>query len=132
MIIFGDAMVDSKEFVKVNSIDDIKNSSSNSVVVIPSLKENELIDFCKNNSIEYGVELFSPNNAIRDLIFAFNLKASYILISFLDVAKTLQDIVNEYLMDLKVIYVTNSYNEIDEAAKMGIDGVILNKNIKEI
>jgi len=113
-------------FVRVTTIEDIKNTPSNSTFVFHYCDSSlEVFNFCKQNNIPYGVIISS----IKELIFVSNLKAKYVFTDILENASEFQKIVNEYLLETKVVYLINSLEEIEQIAKLGIDAVKLKENL---
>jgi len=52
MKIFGHKWIESKKFYKVDNIDDIKKTPSNSIILIDKLKESiEIAIYCNKNSM---------------------------------------------------------------------------------
>ena len=114
-----------EKFLKVKTVEDIKNSSSNSTLMF-DFNESDLtiFEYCKNNCIPYGVNI----NSIKKLIFISNLNAKYAFSDNIENAKTFQKIANEYLLDTKIIFLINSFEEIEQIALLGIDGVKLKES----
>jgi hypothetical protein len=111
-----------ENFVKVNSIDEIKKTPSNSTLIFNY--KDDLIDifvFCKENEIPYGVII----NDIKELIFIANLNAKYAFTDNLENAKTFQQIAENYLIDTKIIFLADSLNKIENLVKYQIDGIKL-------
>ncbi len=114
-----------EKFVKVKTIDDIKNTPSNSTLIFDYCDSSlNVFEFCKNNNIPYGVNI----NSIKELIFISNLNAKYAFADNIENAKIFQKIANEYLLDTKIIVYVNSLDEIEKIAPLGIDGVKLKEN----
>jgi hypothetical protein len=115
-----------EEFFKVKTLEDIKNSPSKSTLVFEYCPSSlELYNFCKLNSIPYGVKISS----IKELIFVSNLKAKYIFTDILQKASEFQKIAEEYLLDTKIVYLADSLEEIEEVAKLGIDAIKLKESL---
>jgi len=120
VLIFGDKYIASPNFVKIDSIEDIKNTKPNDILLLNHFnKPYTLAKYCKQNNLEYAVYV----NSIKDSIYANAFNASYILANF-NLAKELQLIANEYLWDSKILAIIKSENEIEMIAKEFIDGVI--------
>jgi len=115
-----------EKFYRVKTIDDIKNSPSNSTLIFHYCDSSlEVFNFCKENSIEYGVII----NSTKELIFVSNLKAKYIFTDILEKASKFQKIAEKYLLDTKIVYLASSFNEIEKVAELGIDAVKLKENL---
>jgi len=111
-----------EEFYPIYTLEDLKNSPNNSTLVFAYCDSSlELYNFCKINSIAYGV----ITDSIKEMIFVSGLNAKYIFTDILQNAKKFQDIANEYLLDTKVIYLADTLDEIEDAAPLGIDGIKL-------
>lgn len=114
-----------EKFVNAKTLEDIKNSPSNSTLIFDYCESSlSIYEFCKNNNIPYGVII----NNIKELIFVSNLKAKYIFTDNLENAKIFQKIANEYLLDTKIILYIDSFKEIERLAVFGIDGVKLKES----
>jgi len=112
----------SEKFVKVKTIEDIKNSPSNTTLIFDYCESSiEVFNFCKINNIPYGVKI----NNIKELIFISNLNSKYAFTENIKQAEIFQKIANEYLLDTKIILLINSLEEIEKIALFGIDGVKL-------
>jgi len=112
-------------FVKVKTLEDIKNTPNNSTLIFDYCDSSiDVFNFCKLNNIPYGVNI----SHIKELIFISNLNAKYAFADNIKNAKILQQIANEYLLDTKIILYIENFNEIEEIAMSGIDGVKLKEN----
>jgi len=128
MLIFGHKFIESKEFIKIDSIDDIKLTSSNSIVLLKGLKEPfNMAIYCHKNGLEYGVEVSS----LKEAIFANSLGASYAICEF-SLAKELQKLADNYLWDMKILAIVDSDKEIDGIAKVFIDGIVYRNSIRRL
>jgi len=115
----------SERFVKVKTIEDIKNSPSNTTLIFDYCENSiEVFNFCRINNIPYGVK----TNNIKELIFISNLNSKYAFTENIKQAEIFQKIANEYLLDTKIILLINSLEEIEKIALFGIDGVKLKDN----
>jgi len=111
-----------ENFVKINSIEEIKNTPSNTTLIF-EYKES-LIDtfvYCKKNNIPYGVIVKN----LKELIFISNLNAKYAFCENLEKAKMFQQIAENYLLDTKIIFFANSFDEIENLIQYQIDGIKL-------
>jgi len=128
MLIFGNPYIDSPRFIEVNSIDDIAKTTPKDIVVISNFKEPyRVAKHCFENSIAYAIEA----DSIKDALIATNLGATYIIAN-LELAKTLQNIANEYLLDSKILTPIKDDNSLEEVALNSIDGVIYQNFIQRI
>jgi len=121
MKIFGHPWINSEEFYTIKTIEDIKDTPSNSIVKIDSFKI-ELLNYCDRNSLSYIVSV----STIKEAIFANILHAKYILASK-DLAKELMPIAQNYLFDTLILASISSDSEIEEIAKSNIDGVLIHQ-----
>jgi len=121
MIILNDKRFCNETFYYANNIDDIHNSPNNSTIVFDYKEENlSIYKFCKDNLINYAIEIKS----ISEFIFVSNLKAKYAFCSNLELAKQLQKIADNYLLETKVI-LKSSINDIENIALNEIDGIFV-------
>ncbi len=120
MLIFGHKWIESPKFYKIESIEDIKDTPPNSTLFLSNLEEYiDIAKYCKKNSIPFAIEV----NSIKDAIFSNLLSAKYIVASK-ELAKSIMPIAQSYLFDSLVLTKISSEDEIEEMAKIGIDGVI--------
>ncbi|SHO81339.1 hypothetical protein MNB_SV-15-905 [hydrothermal vent metagenome] len=120
MKVFGHIWIDSKPIKRVYSIDDIKNSNPNSILLLePLIDSIELAKYCQLNSISYALSL----SYIKDAIFANALNASYIIVEEED-AYIIQPIAQHYLFDTEILVLISDEESISRLAIEGIDGVV--------
>ena len=121
MIVIGHPWIKSQCFSKVFSVEDIKNTQTNDIVLLePLVNSYSYAQYCQENSIAYAV----VTNTLDDAIFANALGAAYMICKEED-ALMIQPIAQEYLFDTRVLVLINHEKEISQIAKSGIDGVIL-------
>ncbi len=119
MKIFNHPWIESKPFEIIKSQEDIKNTPPNSIVLIPSLSRYlDLAKYCQINRVLYCVRV----DSIKDAIFANLLGAKY-TISSKKLAKELIPIAQNYLFDTQILAEIERDNEIEEMAKVNVDGV---------
>ena len=120
MIVIGHRALKYKRFMKVDSFEDIKNSSSDCMVWFDKSgdKSYMLSHHCSENAIEYAVSIQN----ITDFVLYSNLYPKYIIIE--KAPEIYQKIAEDYMLDCKILYIINKEEEIGEIAKIGIDGVI--------
>jgi hypothetical protein len=121
MIIIGHDLVDFKPFYVVISSDWIAKTPPNSTVIFKFEGNESIIKYCQTNSINFAVETESPKEAL----LANAAGASYIVSSVGAAAQNIQDLAEHYLFDAKILLKIKSENEIIDAARYGIDGVLL-------
>ena len=120
MLIIGHPWVKSQKFCKVFSIDDIKKSEANDIVLLePLVDSHTFARYCQENSIDYAVVV----NGLDDALFANALGAKF-LIAEEESALMIQPIAQEYLFDARILVLIHHEKEIPKIARSGIDGVI--------
>lgn len=120
MIIIGHPWIQSKKFCKIFSIEDIKKSSAEEIVLLePLVDSHTYAAYCQQNSIKFAVVI----NTLDDALFANALGAKYIICEE-DDALMIQPIAQEYLFDARLLVLIHSEKEISKIARGGIDGVI--------
>lgn len=125
MIILGHKIIKCENFAFIKNIEDIKNTPSNSVVL---LNYNlEIMDYCLKNKIQFGVFISS----ITEAIFSNSLMAKYLIVND-DIAIKIQKIGENYMFDSKIIIPIKDDGFIEVVAKNGIDGVIYDEFLKGI
>jgi len=120
MIIIGHPWIKSQKFCKVFSIEDIKNSKTDEIVLLEPLVDSHIFaQYCQENSIDYAVVA----NSLNDAVFANALGAKYIICEE-ESALMIQPIAQEYLFDTSVLVLIHNEKEISKIARGGIDGVV--------
>jgi len=104
------------DFNKIKTIQDIKNTPSNSTILFDF--DKKIMKFCQANGIKYAVTVSS----ILEAILANNLNADFIIVNK-KLTKEIQETANEYLFDSKILVKIVFEWEIETFAKLGIDGV---------
>lgn len=121
MILIGDSLIPYECMQKISNIPAIKETKPNSTVLF--VYNEALMSYCFENNVPYGVMV----ETIKEGIYANALRAKYV-ISQKDNAVALQKIAQNYLFDSKILAIISSNDELEEIAKLEIDGVIY-KNV---
>lgn len=123
MILIGDKLVPFEDISKINTIDDIKNTKSNSTLSFGY--NEELLKYTFENELNSAVVVGS----IKESIYANALNAKYI-IAKKDLASKIQKVAENYMFDSKILAVIQSDIELEEIASLEIDGIIYNSIIE--
>ncbi len=128
MLIFGHRFIDNVNFYHISSIDAIQNTPPSSIIFVEFNEDNlDIIKHCSLNFITLAIEVKN----VTEVIYASSLDASYILVDK-NLAKTAQDIAQNYLFDAKILVKISTEDEIEEMALLNIDGVLFNNTIIKI
>ena len=128
MLIFGHSFIPSESFYHTINIESIINTPPSSIIFLDFSQENlDIISHANANAVEYALNV----KDVTELIYASALGAKYILVSR-EMAKTAQDIAENYLFDAKILAHISDNDEIEELALLGIDGVIFSNAIIKI
>ena len=128
MILFGHRFIDSEKFYHVQSIDAINNTPPSSTIFTEFSEENlDIIKYATTNSIKLAVHV----NSITDIIYSSALDATFLVVPK-ELAKTAQNLAENYLFDAKILVNIEDDSEIEELALLGIDGVIYSNAIIKI
>jgi len=128
MLIFGHKFIPSESLYHITDIDSISNTPPSSIIYIEFSEDNlDIINHANANQIEFALDVKN----ITELIYASALGAKYISLSR-EIAKTAQDIAENYLFDAKILAHIIDNKEIEELALLGIDGVIFSNAIIKI
>ena len=120
MLIFGHRFISSNNFYHINSIDAIKNMPPSSIIFIEFNENNlDIISHLQINSINFALEVKN----ITEIVYASALGSSYILVDK-TLAKTAQDLAQNYLFDSKILVFVEDEKDIEELALTGVDGII--------
>ena len=125
MLLFGHRFIDSENFYHIQSIDSIQNTPPSSTLLVDFNEENlDIIKHAAANLISLAI--YTDN--IAQIVYASSLGATHIIISK-ELAKTAQNLADNYLFDAKIIVHIEDEDEIEELALLGIDGVIFSNAI---
>lgn len=128
MIFFGHRFIDSEKFYHIESIDAIKKTPPSSAVFIEFSEENlDIIKHAVENSITIGIQVQN----ITEIIYASSLGATFLILNK-ELAKTAQNLAENYLFDAKILASIEKDTEIEELALLGVDGVIYSNAIIKI
>jgi len=128
MFIYGHRFIESASFYHVSDIDAINNTPSSSTIYFEFSEDNlDIINHAVQNAVPF---LLGASN-ITEVIYASSLGASFILVHK-ELAKTAQNIANNYLFDAKILIKIEEEDEIEEMAILGVDGVVFSNAIIKI
>ena len=119
MKIFGHPWIESEPFFLIKTIDEIKETPPNTLLKIEAFNI-ELLNYCHKNALPYMVGVSN----IKEAIFANLLHAKYMVASK-SLAKELMPIAQNYLFDTQVLAIIGHDDEIEEMARVNLDGVLL-------
>lgn len=123
MIIIGHDLIEFKPLYQIKNSDDISKLPPNSTVVFEFGGNEKLIKYCHENNINFAVK----TDSIKEALLANAAGASYIISSF--EAAAIQELAQNYLFDAKILLKIDCEDEMEEAAKNNIDGVLLPRGI---
>ncbi|PAF42465.1 hypothetical protein [Helicobacter sp. 11S02596-1] len=120
MIIIGHHGIASPKFQKIRGLEAVPLVQSHLMVWFESSDDvgYVLSHHCVENGVKYAIKV----DNIKDFVIYAALKPVYIILE--KSPEVYQKIAETYLMDSKILYVIEDDSEIEELAKMGIDGVI--------
>jgi len=128
MLLFGHRFIKSKEFFHISDIDSIEKTPPSSNIYLDFSEENlDIIEFLRLNKIIFGLNVKNTT----ELIYASSLDASFITVDK-NLAKTAQNIAQNYLFDAKILVHIEEDDEIEEMALLGVDGVIFQEAIIKV
>ena len=128
MLLFGHKFIPSEPLYHIIDIDSIINTPPSSIIYLVFSEENlDIIEHANANQIEFALDVKN----IEELIYASALGAKYILLSR-EIAKTAQNIAENYLFDAKILVHITDNAEIEELALLGCDGAIFSNAIIKI
>jgi len=123
MILIGDKNIVCENINKINSIADISSTLPNTTVLYEF--DFEILRYAQENNLDSAIIV----KDLKEVIYASTFTVKYIIVEK-NIAKHAQDIVNNYMLDSKILIVISSDDEIVENALDEIDGVIY-KNVVE-
>lgn len=128
MLLFGHKLIKSEQFYHIGSLEHIPHTPPSSTLYLHFSQENlEIITYLQNNAISFA--LYTAT--LQEVIFAHNLGASYIVVPK-ELAKTAQDVAQNYLFDAKILVLCSDDAQIEEFALLGVDGVIFGEAIIKV
>lgn len=120
MLLFGHRFIASKTFYHITDIDSIQKTPPSSILYMRWSEENlDVIEHSALNDIIFALRI----KEITEIIYAAALGAHYIIVDP-ELAKSAQNIANNYLFDAKILVKIEEEEEIEEMALLGVDGVI--------
>ena len=128
MLIFGHRFIPSDSFYHIVNIEDILHTPPSSTIYLNFEESN--LDII-NHANENGIDMALTVTNIEQLIYAASLNARYIIVEK-EIAKTAQNIAENYLFDAKILVKIETEEEIEEIALLGIDGVLLSNAVVKI
>ena len=123
MILIGDKLVPFEDIFLIENIKDIENTKANSTVLFDF--EEEILTYCYKNELFCAVVV----NSIKEAIYCNNLNVKYI-ISEKELSIELQKIADNYMYDSKILAIIDSNEELEQVAKLEIDGIIYRNLLK--
>ena len=117
MILIGDKLVPFEDIFLIKNIKDIENTKANSTVLFDF--NEEILIYCYKNELASAVIV----NSIKEAIYCNNLNVKYI-ISEKELSIELQKVADNYMYDSKILAVIDSNEELEQVAKLEIDGII--------
>jgi len=128
MILLGHKFIPSESLYHVEDIDAIEHTPPSSTLYLEFSQERlDIINHARVNNINFALKVKN----IKELIYASSLDAKYIIVPK-NMAKTAQDIAENYLFDAKILVHTDDDKEIEEMALLGIDGLIYPNTIVKV
>ncbi|QOY51655.1 hypothetical protein [Candidatus Sulfurimonas baltica] len=128
MLFFGHRFIDSENFYHIPNIDAIKNTPPSSTIYVEFSEDNlDIIKHAIKNSVNIAVEVID----ITQVVYASALGVSFIIVSK-KLAKTAQNLAENYLFDAKILVYIEDEDEIEELAILGVDGIICSNAIIKI
>ena len=128
MIFFGHRFLKNESFYHVFDIDSVSNTPPSSTLYIEFSEKNlDIINHAVSNSV--AVALHVKN--ITQILYASSLGASYIIVDK-KLAKSAQNLADNYLFDAKILVLIKEEDEIEELALQGVDGVVFSSAIVKI
>lgn len=126
MKIIGHPLIPSISFSHISTQEEIDRILADSIVWWESSQDPKLAlaHFCHTNQVQYAVKI----NSIKELVFYSSLGAKYLIASKKQI-QIFQNIIKEYLLDCILLCLIENEEEIEELAKLGIDGIIFNSHL---
>jgi len=128
MIFVGHKFIKSEPFYHIEDIDTIISTPPNSTIYLDFDEKNlDIIDYANLNNIHFALHV----KDITQIVYASALGAGFIVVQK-ELAKTAQNLANNYLFDAKILVKIEDNSEIEELAILGVDGVIFGCGIVKL
>jgi hypothetical protein len=128
MILLGHKFIQSESLYHVTSIDAILNTPPSCTLFLNFKEENlDIITHAQNNNVPFALKVLN----VTEVIYASSLGAKYIVLEK-TLAKTAQEVAENYLFDAKILVEIQKDDEIEEMALLNIDGAIYPQAIIKI
>lgn len=128
MLLFGHRFIENIKFYHIFDIEDITNTPPSSTLYLEFNENNlDIIKHLQHNGISFVLNIKN----ITELIYASSLGANYIAVGK-KLAKTAQNIAENYLFDAKILVHIEEEDEIEELALLGVDGALFAQAIVKI
>lgn len=125
MKIIGHPWVESEQFVVISALEKIVKTPTGSIVLVESLSDSiEIVQYCQNEAIPTAVRV----TTLTEALFAHLLDAKYLIVPE-SIAQEIQSVAQNYLFDTQLLVQIDNESQIEQCAKMGIDGVIFSSAI---
>ena len=118
MILLGHKFVEFEDISFISSIKEISNTKANSCIVFDYCED--LLMYAFLNNVTCAIKVSN----IKDAILSNSLNVKYIICDKKSFAKEIQGIAENYMFDSKILFLIENDNEIEDIARLGIDGVI--------
>lgn len=128
MLLFGHPYIPSQPFYRIASIEALRHTPSNSVVVLYFSPENlDIIDHLRQNNVRFALHI----ETIVDAVIGENLGASYLIV-LPKVAEEIQKVAEHYLFDAKILGYIDEPKYLNDLIEMHLDGAIFPDSIIKI
>lgn len=128
MLLFGHRFIQNEKFYHIFDSEAIRQTPPSSQIYLEFSEKNlDIIDNLQKNDLIFALGVTN----ITELIYASALNARYIIVEK-KLAKSAQNIAENYLFDAKVLVRIDEEEEIEELAILGVDGVIFAEAIVKI
>lgn len=128
MILFGHPYVPSERFYHIDSIEAVRHTPANSILVLFFAPENlDIIDHLRRNGIRFALFVETQSDAV----IAENLRASYLIVNPKN-GPAIQKVAEHYLFDAKVLGYINDMDDLQELIDMRLDGAIFPEAVVKV
>ncbi len=128
MLLFGHRFIKNETFFHILDSDALLHTPPNAPIYVEFQESNlDIIEYLQTNKIRFALNVAT----ITELIYGASLQASYIFVPK-ELAKTAQNIAENYLFDAKIVVHIENEDEIEPMALLGIDGVAFPSAIVKI
>ncbi|WP_240329046.1 hypothetical protein [Helicobacter suis] len=123
MLVFGHPKIPCPQFIQVEQVEQIAKISAKHCIYFKasSLYAFDLANHCTKQQVKYAVGIEN----LKEFVWMVNFKPAYLVVY--KKPENYQSLADDYLLDARILWVIDHEEQVLEALKMKIDGVIFSQ-----